>query len=267
MYDFTYQKPADLAAASRLSQREDYKLIAGGMSLIPTLKLRLARYAGLVDLGAIADLRGIRHSDASLVIGAMTPHADVAASDEVQAAIPALAALAEGIGDPLVRNRGTLGGSIAHADPAADYPAGLLGLSATIVTERREIGCDGFFGGMFETALAPSEIVTSVRFPLPQRAAYVKFPQPASRFALVGVFVAQTQGAVRVAVTGAGPCAFRWSEAEHALAGRFHPNAIEGLALAPDGLNADIHASAEYRAHCVGVLTQRAVSRALSGEA
>jgi carbon-monoxide dehydrogenase medium subunit len=267
MYDFSYSKPADLAAARGLAQRADWKLLAGGMSLIPTLKLRLARYAGLVDLGAIADLRGIRRSDAGLTIGAMTPHADVAASAEVQAAIPALAALAEGIGDPLVRNRGTLGGSIAHADPAADYPAGLLGLGATVVTDRREIGADAFFRGLFETALEPGEIVTAVRFPVAARAAYCKFPQPASRFALTGVFVAQTQGTVRVGVTGAGPCAFRWSQAEQALAQRFHPDAIEGLVLAPDGLNGDIHASAEYRAHCVGVLAKRAVAQALSAKA
>jgi carbon-monoxide dehydrogenase medium subunit len=264
MYDFAYHKPASLdAAAGLLSDHADYKLLAGGMSLIPSLKMRLARYAGIVDLGAIAALQGIHCTSDAVVIGAMTPHADVAASAEVAAAIPALAGLAEGIGDPLVRNRGTLGGSIAHADPAADYPAAVLGLGATVITDRREIAADRFFTGLFETALAQGEIVTSVKFPIPRCAAYCKFPQPASRFALVGVFVAQTAGGVRVAVTGAGPSAFRFEAAERALAQRLAPALLAGVSLSPAGLNSDIHASAEYRAHCVAVLTRRAVERAL----
>ena len=263
MYDFSYHKPASLdAAAALLSANEDYKLLAGGMSLIPSLKMRLARYPALVDLAAIGALRGIRRSDAVLEIGAMTPHAEVAASAEVGRAIPALASLAEGIGDPLVRNRGTIGGSIANADPAADYPAALLGLGATVATDRREIAADAFFLGLFETALQPGEIITAIRFPIPQAAAYCKYSQPASRFALVGVFAARTAGGARVGVTGAAPCAFRWEAAERSLSQRFEPEAIERLAVVPEGLNADIHASAEYRAHCVAVLARRAVASA-----
>ena len=265
MYDFAYHKPASLdVAAGLLSSHDDYKVLAGGMSLIPALKMRLARYGGMVDLAAIAALKGIRRTADAIAIGAMTPHADVAASAQLAAAIPALAALAEGIGDPLVRNRGTLGGSIANADPAADYPAAVLGLGATVITDRREIAADAFFTGLFETALTPGEIVTAVQFPVPQSAAYFKFPQPASRFALVGVFVAKTTGGVRVAVTGAAPSVFRFAAAEQALAQRFDRAALECISLGPNGLNSDIHASAEYRAHCVAVLTRRAVEQALA---
>jgi carbon-monoxide dehydrogenase medium subunit len=263
MHDFDYHKPGSLAdAASALARGEDMKLLAGGMSLIPALKLRLARYAGLVDLGALDELKGIRRDGDALVVGAMTTHAAVAASAEVAQAIPALADLAGGIGDPLVRNRGTLGGSIANADPAADYPAAVLGLGATVVTNRRSIAADEFFLGLFETALDPGEIITAVRFPIPEAAAYLKFPQPASRFALVGVFVALGGGRVRVAVTGAGPSVSRFVEAEAALSRRFEPAALDAIALELSGLNSDIHASAEYRAHCVGVLAKRAVTRA-----
>lgn len=267
MYDFEYNKPRSLDEAAALAKRDDYKLVAGGMSLLPALKLRLARHAGLVDLGALNALKGVRREGDALVIGAMTPHADVAASDEVARTIPALAVLAEGIGDPLVRNRGTMGGSIANADPAADYPAGVLGLGATVITNRREIPADRFFLGLFETALEAGEIITAVRFPIPGAAAYCKFPQPASRFALVGAFVAKTGGGVRVAVTGAAPSVFRFGEAEAALAKRFEPAALDGLALSPEGLNSDIHASAEYRAHCVVVMTKRAVTAARAGRA
>ncbi len=264
MYDFSYHKPASLdAAAALVGAHADYKLLAGGMSLIPALRMRLARHSGIVDLGALGALRGIRRADDTIEIGAMTPHAEVAASAAVSRTIPALAALAEGIGDPLVRNRGTIGGSIANADPAADYPAALLGLGATVVTDRREIAADAFFLGLFETALQPGEIITAVRFPIPQAAGYCKYSQPASRFALVGVFVARTAGGARVGVTGAAPSAFRWEAAERSLAQSFEPAAIERLALAADGLNSDIHASAEYRAHCVAVLTRRAVASAL----
>lgn len=262
MYDFDYRRPQSVAEAAELIAQPDYKLLAGGMSLIPVLKQRLAQHAGLVDLGAIAALKGIRREGDALVIGAVTPHAVVAASPEVQRTIPALAALANGIGDPQVRNRGTVGGSIAHADPAADYPAGVLGLGATVVTNKRRIAGDAFFRGLFETALEPGEIITEVSFPVPRRAAYAKLKQQASRFALVGVFVAQTAGGVRVAITGAAPSVFRWTEAEAALAKRFDPSALEGLAIERDDLNADIHASAEYRAHCIGVMTRRAVANA-----
>ncbi|MBI3043970.1 MAG: xanthine dehydrogenase family protein subunit M [Betaproteobacteria bacterium] len=268
MYDFDYHRPGSLdEAAAMIAGKDDVKLLAGGMSLIPALKLRLARYSDLVDLGAIDALKGIRREGNTLVIGAMTPHAEVAASAEVARAIPALAALAGGIGDPLVRNRGTIGGSIANADPAADYPAGVLGLGATIVTSRREIAADDFFLGLFETALKPGEIITAVRFPVPQAAAYCKHPQPASRFALAGVFVAKMAGGVRVAVTGAGPSVLRFEQAEAALAKKFDPSALEGITLAPDDLNSDIHASAEYRASCVVVMARRAVQRASEARA
>lgn len=263
MYDFEYHRPKSLdEAAAMVSGNGDFKLLAGGMSLIPALKMRLARYAGLVDLGAIESLRGIRREGDGLVIGAMTTHAAVAASAEVKEAIPALAALAGGIGDPLVRNRGTIGGSIANADPAADYPAAVVGLGATVWTSKRKISCDDFFTGLFETALQPGEIITAVRFPIPQAAAYCKFPQPASRFALVGVFVAQTAGGVRVAVTGAGPSVFRFGNAEAALKKKFEASALDGIEIRADGLNSDIHASAEYRARCVHVMAGRAVLKA-----
>ena len=263
MYDFEYHKPKSLdAAAALLSQHDDFKLLAGGMSLIPALKMRLARYSGLVDLGALDLLKGIRREGDAIVIGAVTPHAEVAASTEIARAIPALAALAGGIGDPLVRNRGTLGGSIANADPAADYPAGVLALNATVVTNRRSIAADEFFLGLFETALRPGEIITEVRFPIPEAAAYCKFPQPASRFALAGVFVARASGGVRVAVTGAASSVFRFSAAEAALSKQFDPAALDGIALDVDELNSDIHASAEYRAHCVTIMAKRAVASA-----
>ena len=261
MYDFDYHRPRSLDEAGTLSRREDVKLLAGGMSLIPVLKMRLARYSALVDLGAVEALKGIRRDGDAIVIGAMTPHAEVAASEEVARAIPGLNALASGIGDPLVRNRGTIGGSIANADPAADYPAGLVGLGATVVTDRREIPADEFFTGLFQTALDSGEIIRHVRFPIPQASAYGKLKQPASRFALVGVFVARTSAGVRVAVTGAGPSVFRFEAAEAALGEKFDSDALEGVTLDAPGLNTDIHASAEYRAHAVSVLTRRTVAR------
>ena len=261
MHAFDYIKPQSLAdAAAAVAGRDDWKLLAGGMSLVPALKLRLARYSALVDLGALAELQGVRRDGDAIVVGAMTPHADVASSAEVARALPALARLADGIGDPLVRNRGTLGGSIANADPAADYPAALLGLGATVVTHLRSIPADEFFVGLFETALAPGEIITEVRFPIPRAALYSKLRQPASRFALVGVFVARTKDGVRVGVTGAAPTAFRFAEAEEALSERFDPAALEGVSISTEGLNSDIHASAEYRAHCLRVMTARAVA-------
>ncbi len=263
MHDFIYHRPQDLgSAANLLGAKADAKLLAGGMSLLPSLKLRLTQYADLVDLKSIATLQGIERDGDTLPIGAMTRHAVVAASNEVKQAIPGLAVLAGGIGDPLVRNRGTIGGSIANADPAADYPSAVLGLGATVVTDRREIAGDSFFTGLFETALESGEIITAVRFPVPLRSGYMKLPHPASRFALTGVFVAQTRSGVRVAVTGAGPSVFRVRAAEKALTVDFSPSALDGVTVDPDGLTSDIHASAEYRAHAIIVLAKRAVAAA-----
>jgi carbon-monoxide dehydrogenase medium subunit len=260
MYEFEYHKPASLDAATGLLAAEEAKLVAGGMTLIPTLKQRLAKPSDLVDLGAISSLTGIADDGADIVIGAMTRHADVNRSPIVKAAIPALAEMAGMIGDPAVRNRGTIGGSIANNDPAADYPGAAVALNATIRTTKREIAADDFFTGMFETALEPTEIITAVRFPKVAQANYQKFRNPASRYAIVGVFVARTAAGVRLAVTGAGPCVFRIPEMEAALAGSFTPDAIKGISIPDDGLNSDIHASAEYRAHLVGVMARRAVA-------
>ncbi len=261
MYEFDYHKPASLdEVANLLGANEEAKLVAGGMTLVPTLKLRLARPSDLIDLAAIPSLRGITDAGDALVVGAMTRHAEVHNSPIVKQAIPALAALAGMIGDPAVRNRGTIGGSIANNDPAADYPAALVALGATVHTTTREIAAEAFFTGIFETALEPTEIVTSVRFPKTQTANYQKFRNPASRYAIVGVFVARTASGVRVAVTGAGPSVFRVPEMEAALAKSFTPEAIKDIAIPDDGLNSDIHASAEYRAHLVGVMARRAVA-------
>lgn len=266
MYPFEYQKPADVkAAVQAVSGTGENKYIAGGMTLLPTLKLRLARPDRLVDLGGLAELAGIRIERDRVEIGAMTRHADVAWSAELRRALPALASLASGIGDPLVRNRGTMGGSVANNDPAADYPSAVLALGATVVTDRREISADAFFTGMFSTALESGELITRIRFPIPKRAAYVKFPNPASRYAMVGVFVAETAAGVRVAVTGAGACVFRVAAFEAALAKRFAPEALDGLSVPSDGLNQDLHGSAEYRASLVPVIAKRAVAAALAG--
>ena len=250
MYEFNYHRPGSVAdAAAALSSAEDGQLMAGGHTLLPTLKQRLAQPTDVIDLGGIAELSGISSDGGDIVIGATTTHATVAASDAVKGAIPALAVLADSIGDAQVRNCGTIGGSIANSDPAADYPAGLVGLGATVQTNARSITADDFFTGMFETALDDGEIVTSVRFPTPEAAGYAKFPNPASRYAVVGVMVSKGAGGVRVAVTGAGPSVFRVGEMESALAGSFSADAIDGIAVSPDNLNSDIHASAEYRAH------------------
>ena len=263
MYQFNYRKAASLAdAAAKLAEADDGMLMAGGQTLIPTLKQRLAMPSDVIDLGGIAELTGIQVSADTVTIGAMTTHAAVAASGDVAGAIPALAKLAGGIGDAAVRNLGTIGGSLANSDPAADYPAAVLGLGATVATDRREIAADDFFVDLFETALEEGEIITSVAFPVPKRAAYMKFPNPASRYAIVGVFVAETAGGVRVAVTGAGPCAFRVAEMEAALADNFAPEAIAGIAVPDDDLNTDIHAAADYRAHLIGVMAGRAVAAA-----
>jgi len=259
MYSFEYSKPASLKEAQS-AVGEDAVLLAGGMTLIPTLKQRLASPDQLIDLGGIGDLVGIKVSGGTVTIGAMTTHAEVAASKDVAKAIPALAALAEMIGDPAVRNRGTIGGSIANNDPAADYPAAVVGLGATVKTTKREIAGDDFFTGLFETALDEGEIVTSVSFPVPEKAGYSKFPNPASRYAIVGVFAAKTSGGARVAVTGAGPCVFRVGDMESALGGNWSPDAVAGISVSANGLNTDIHASAEYRAHLVTVMAKRAVA-------
>jgi len=263
MYNFTYRKAASVAdAAKLLSGAEDGKLMAGGMTLIPTLKQRLARPSDVIDLGKIAELQGIKKDGNAIVIGALTKHADVASSNVVKGAIPALAHLADHIGDAQVRNRGTIGGSICNNDPAADYPSAVVALGATVQTNQRTIAADDFFTGLFETALKPDEIVTAVSFPIPEKAAYMKFPNPASRYAIVGVFVAKTAGGVRVAVTGAGPCVFRAEAMEKALAKSFSADAIKDIKIAADELNSDIHASREYRAHLVGVMARRAVAAA-----
>jgi len=266
MYEFNYQKASSIAdAAAKLGAGADARLLAGGQTLIAAMKLRLATPTDVIDLGGIAELRGIKADNSGVTIGAMTTHTEVASSKDVNKQIPALADLAESIGDPMVRNMGTIGGSVANNDPAADYPAGLVGLGATIKTNQREISADDFFTGMFMTALEPGEIIESIRFPKPKRAAYEKFSNPASRYALVGVFVADTSDGVRVAVTGAGACVFRVPEMEQALSTNFSPDAVAAISVASDDLNADMHASAEYRAHLITVMAKRAVERAVAG--
>lgn len=265
MYPFNYHRAKNLAdAAQKLSASGDAKLLAGGQTLVAAMKLRLAAPSDLVDLRDVAELRGIRKEGKELVIGAMSRHAEVASSKEVRQAIPALAVLATGIGDPMVRNMGTLGGSVANNDPAADYPAAVLGLGATVTTSKRRIEADKFFTGMYETALEPGEIITAISFPVPKRAGYAKFKNPASRYAIVGVFVADFGGSARVAVTGAGPSVFRVAEMEKALAKKFSADAVAKVAVPAKGLNSDIHASAEYRAHLVAVMARRAIEQALA---
>lgn len=264
MYAFKYQKAMSIdAAAASLAAAPQAKLMAGGQSLIAAMKLRLTDVGQIIDLGAIKGLSGIQVEANTVTIGAMTRHAEVAVSAAVRSAIPALAALAGGIADRMVRNMGTLGGSVANNDPAADYPAGLLALGAIIVTNRRHILADNFFTGMFETALESGEIVTAVSFPVPTRAAYMKFKNPASRYAIVGVFVADFGGRVRVAVTGAGPAVFRVPAMEQALTASFLPGTIADVTIPADGLNSDIHAQADYRAHLITVMAMRAVEAAL----
>jgi carbon-monoxide dehydrogenase medium subunit len=262
MYAFTYERPATQSGALKLTQSGG-KPLAGGQTLLASLKLRLSAPEQLVDLGTVKELTGIRKEGNALVIGAMTSHADVAESRDVQAAIPALARLASGIGDKQVRARGTLGGSVANNDPAADYPAALLALGATVQTTARQIAADDFFQGLFATALDEGELVTAVRFPIPKRAAYVKFRQPASLFALIGVFVAQTDAGVRVAVTGGGNGVFRHAGLEAALSKNFTPEVAAGVPTSESDMTSDLHGSSAYRAHLVGVMAQRAVAQAL----
>jgi carbon-monoxide dehydrogenase medium subunit len=266
MYEFNYQKATSVDdAANKLGAGADARVLAGGQTLIAAMKLRLAAPSDIIDIGGIAELRGIKSGNDGLVIGAMTTHAEVASSADVQKNIPALADLARSIGDPMVRNMGTIGGSIANNDPAADYPAALIGLGATVKTNQRSIAADDFFTGMFMTSLEPGEIIESVSFPKPKRAAYMKFSNPASRYAIVGVFVAETGSGARVAVTGAGASVFRVAEMETALAAKFAGDSVTGISVASDDLNSDMHASAEYRAHLITVMARRAVEAALAG--
>ena len=266
MNRFGYYDPTSVQKAVGVaSDKTDAKYLAGGQSLLATMKLGLAAPTDLIDLAQIPELRGIRvdGGGASITIGAMTRHAEVAASTEVAARIPALATLASLIGDRQVRNRGTLGGSIANNDPAADYPAAVLALGAVINTDKRSIPADSFFTGLFGTALKPGELIKSVTFPVPKKAAYMKFKNPASRFAIAGVFVAQTGAGVRVAVTGAGARGvFRVKSMEDALSRNWSPDALTSVALAAADMQSDLHASAEYRAHLVGVMARRAVAAA-----
>jgi len=261
MYAFNYERPATLAAAQSLLAAGGNAL-AGGQTMIAAMKQRLQQPETVVDLGAISSLTGIRKEGNAIVIGAMTRHQDVADNAEVRQHIPALAALADGIGDKQIRTMGTLGGSVANNDPAACYPSAVLALGATVHTDQRTIAADDFFQGLYTTALKAGELITAISFPIPQKAAYAKFRQPASRFALVGVFVAQTSGGARVAVTGAGNGVFRHAGLESALSSSFTPEAIAKVAIDATELNADLHASAAYRANLITVQTQRAVKQA-----
>ena len=264
MYDFNFHQPKSLDdVASLLRASDDPLLMAGGQTMIPTLKQRLAAPSDVIDLADVPGLDGISATRTHLSVGAMARHATVATSPEVRAAIPALAALAGGIGDMHVRNRGTLGGSIANNDPAADYPAALLALNATVHTTTRQISAGDFFTSMFDTALDEDEIITSVDFPIPMHAAYMKFDHPASRYAVVGVFVAKTNDDVRVAITGAGDCVYRDAQMEAALALDFSPSALDPLTISSDGLNTDLYAGPKYRASLIKVMATRAVEAAL----
>jgi len=261
MNDFNFHKPQDVAGAVATARKAtEGKYLGGGQSLLPVMKLGLAAPTDLVAVAGLAPLKGIRVDGKELVIGAATTHAEVAESADVKKALPALAALASHIGDAQVRNRGTLGGSLAHDDPSADYPAAALALGATIVTDRRSIAADAFFQGLYQTALAPDELITAVRFPIPEKAAYAKFAHPASKFALVGVMVVKGAGGVRVAVTGTGNGVFRAAALEKALAAKFTAAALDGVAVSADGFASDGFASAEYRAHLIGVMARRAVA-------
>lgn len=259
MYDFAYHKPSSLAEAVKLLADPEAKALSGGQTLLPALKHRLNRPSALVDLTGIAEMKGIRREGDTLVIGALSRHADIQDSDVVRQAIPALARMAGHLGDTQVRNRGTIGGSLANNDPAADYPAAALALGALFVTDRREIGADEFFQGMFTTALEPDELVVALRFPVPEKAGYAKMRNPASRYVLTGVFVAKGPAGVRAVVNGAGPGVFRQPEMEAALAANWSSDAVAGIRQSPDDLLSDIHGGAEYRAHLVTVMAKRAL--------
>jgi carbon-monoxide dehydrogenase medium subunit len=264
MYEFEYAKPSSLAdAVAMLKADAEARPVSGGMTLLPTMKQRLARPSKLIDLNGIKDLRGIKVEAGKVTIGALTRHAEVKASAELAKAIPVLVKMAEVIGDPAVRNRGTIGGSVANNDPTADYPAAVLGLGATVVTDRRRIAADDFFKGMFSTALADGELITAIEFPVPEKAGYMKFRNPASRYAMVGVLVAKGPAGVRVTVTGAGQGGvFRHAAMEAALSANWSPESVAKVPTPSDGMNSDIHGSAEYRAHLVGVMAKRAVAAA-----
>ena len=263
MYPFAYHKPQSVDdAAEILGRNDEAKLLAGGMTLVPTMKQRLAAPSDLIDLGGVAELSGIQRKDATLEVGAMTTHHEVASSGEVRDALPALGHLAGGIGHAQVRHRGTIGGSVANNDPAADYPAALLGLGATVRTDRRSIAADAFFVDMFETALEDGEIIVAVEFPIPDTAGYRKFPNPASKYPMAGVFVAKFGHDVRVAVTGAAPCVYRDAAMEAALKASFSVGALDEVSIDHSEFNEDMHGSAEYRGQLVAVMARRAVAAA-----
>lgn len=263
MYDFAYHKPSSVADAVKLLAADpDAKPVSGGHTLLPALKHRLNKPSALVDLSGIAEMKGIKREGNALIIGALTKHAEVAKSAEVKAAIPALAYMASHIGDNQVRNRGTIGGSVSNNDPAADYPAAVLGLGATIHTSKRKIAADDFFQGMFTTALEEGEILVAIEFPIPEKAGYAKLKNPASRYVMAGAFVSKGPMGLRVAINGAGPCVFRQSDMEAALGRAWSADSVAGVKQAADGLNSDIHGSAEYRAHLVTVMAKRAVAAA-----
>ena len=261
MYDFSYSRASSSdEAISKHGASDDARYLAGGMTLIPVLKQRLDQPSDVVDLGDLEDMRGITENSGAIVVKAMTTHHQVHSSELVKSKIPALADLAGTIGDPMVRNRGTIGGSLANNDPAASYPSAVLALNATINTDKRAIPADEFFTGMFDTALEEGELIVSVSFPIPEQAGYKHFPNPASRYPIVGSFVAKTSDGVRVAITGAGACAYRQTEFEEAWAdGDLDPDKIKDIKISDEGLNSDIHASAEYRAHLINVMTRRAI--------
>lgn len=267
MHSFAYHRVSSISDAVKLkSKSEDARYLAGGQSLVQAMKLRLASPSDLIDLSSLPDLRNLSIAGDTVTVGAMVRHAEVASSAALGKTIPALKVLAGMIGDRQVRHMGTIGGSLANNDPAADYPAGLLGLGGTVVTNKRQIPADDFFKGLYETALEPEEMITAVAFKAPKRAAYVKFKNPASRFAIVGVFVADFGSIVRVAVTGAGPTVFRQHEMEKALSATFAPDSVTNIKVKSDGLNNDLHASAMYRAHLIAVMTKRAVEAAMNSK-
>jgi carbon-monoxide dehydrogenase medium subunit len=263
MYDFAYHKPTSVADAVKiLSADPEARPISGGQTLLPALKHRLNRPTSLVDLSGIAELRGVKREGDTITVGALTKHFEVQNSPEIKSAIPALSFMATVIGDIQVRNRGTMGGSVSNNDPAADYPAAVLALDATVVTDKRRIAADDFFQGMFTTALEPGELLTAIEFPIPEKAGYAKMRNPASRYVMAGVFVAKTKGGVRVVVNGAGPGVFRQTAMEQALSANWSPDAVAAIKQEAEGLNSDIHGSAEYRAHLVTVMAKRAVVEA-----
>jgi aerobic carbon-monoxide dehydrogenase medium subunit len=263
MYDFAYHKPSSVADAVKiLAADPDAKPVSGGHTLLPALKHRLNKPSALVDLSGIAEMKGIKRQGNALIIGALTKHVEVANSAEVKAAIPALAYMASHIGDNQVRNRGTIGGSVSNNDPAADYPAAVLGLGATIHTSKRKIAADDFFQGMFTTALEEGEILVAIEFPIPEKAGYAKLKNPASRYVMAGAFISKGPMGLRVAINGAAPCVFRQADMEAALGRSWSADSVAGVKQDADGLNSDIHGSAEYRAHLVTVMAKRAVAAA-----